>query len=345
MLERQSAEVRIIGLLKGAPGAVSGAFLSRELGMSRSAVWKHVEALRKAGYAIEAKPRAGYRLASKDFPFGAVELLSTVETDIIGSRALFFDSVDSTNTTALKLARDGAAEGTVVVADTQELGRGRIGREWVSPPGVNLHTSVILRPSILPPHAHMLTLLAAVAMAEVIEKVIKKRPTVKWPNDILVNERKVAGILLEMDSEIDRVHFVVVGIGVNINLDLEVLPLELQAGATSVSIETGCDYSRVEFATALYYTLEKWYKVVSDRGFGLDGFAPVVEAWRSYFAHEGKTLRVSSFDDSIEGICVGIDSDGALLLRRASGEIERIISGDVQLCRELPWNNECEEGE
>ncbi len=345
MLERSSAEVRIIELLKGATGPVSGALLSRELGMSRSAVWKHVEALRKAGYAIEAKPRAGYRLASKDFPFGAVELLSSVQTDTVGSQALFFDSVDSTNTEALRLARDGAVEGAVIVADTQKQGRGRVGRKWVSPPRVNLYTSIILRPSMLPPHAHMLTFLAAVAMAEVIEKVIKKRPTVKWPNDILVDGRKIAGILLEMDSEIDRVHFVVIGIGVNINLDIDLLPHELRIGATSVSIEAGSDYSRVEFATALYYALEKWYKIVSGLGFGLDGFAPVVEAWRSYFSHEGKTLRVSSFNDTIEGICVGIDSDGALLLRRPSGEVERIISGDVQLCRVEPWNNECEEGE
>jgi BirA family biotin operon repressor/biotin-[acetyl-CoA-carboxylase] ligase len=337
MLERQSAEVRILGLLKVAERAVSGALLSRELGMSRAAVWKHIEALRKAGYAIEAKPRVGYRLIpSGSFPFGAPELLISTETDFIGTHVAFFDSVESTNTEALALARGGAAEGTVVVADTQRQGRGRIGRTWVSPPGVNLYTSIILRPSISPPHAHMLTLLAAVALAEVIEEVIKKRPSVKWPNDILVDGRKIAGILLEMDSEIDRVHFVVMGIGVNINMDCALLPTELRTGATSVAAETGREYSRVEFAANLYYTLEKWYKVVSGLGGGLEGFAPVVTAWKSYFPYEGKRLCVSSFSDSTEGICVGIDPDGALLLRVASGKIERIISGDVQLCREAP---------
>jgi BirA family biotin operon repressor/biotin-[acetyl-CoA-carboxylase] ligase len=341
MLERQNAEVRIIDLLGRADGTVSGALLSRELGMSRAAVWKHIEALRRAGYAIEAKSRAGYRLISADAPpYGPIEILNSTVTDFIGARVAYFDTIESTNTEALALARAGAKEGTVVVADTQLQGRGRIGRTWVSPAAVNLYTSVILRPSISPPNAHMLTLLAAVALAEVVEEATGKRPSVKWPNDILVDGRKIAGILLEMDSEMDRVHFVVIGIGVNINMDCAALPAELRKGATSVAIErgeeAGGDYSRVEFAAKLYYALEKWYKIVSGSGAGLEGFGPVVEAWRSYFPHEGKRLRVVSFSNSVEGICVGIDFDGALLLQTAPGTVERIISGDVQLCREVP---------
>ncbi|MBE9527623.1 MAG: biotin--[acetyl-CoA-carboxylase] ligase [Proteobacteria bacterium] len=337
MLERQNAEVRIIDLLKRASGAVSGALLSRELGMSRAAVWKHIEVLRKAGYAIEAKPRAGYRLVStEEAPYGPIEFLNSTVTDFIGARIAYFDTVESTNTEALELARAGAEEGTVVVADTQLQGRGRIGRTWVSPAAVNLYTSVILRPAISPPNAHMLTLLAAVALAEVIEEATGKSVAVKWPNDILVEGRKIAGILLEMDSEIDRVHFVVIGIGVNINMDCALLPAELRTGATSVAVERGGNYSRVEFAANLYYALEKWYKIVSGSGAGLEGFAPVVEAWKGYFPYEGKRLRVVSFSDSTEGICVGIDFDGALLLQTAPGTVERIISGDVQLCREAP---------
>ncbi len=326
-------EVELIRLLKGSGrggGFVSGEELRRSLGISRSAVWKHVEGLRRAGYTIDAAPRKGYRLDMAVLPFNGIELASRAVPGAIGARVRFFESVGSTNTEAFELGHSGEPEGTVVVADAQRKGKGRIGRHWVSPPGVNLYTSILLRPRVLPMDAQKLTLLAAVAVAETVSGFLGRRPSVKWPNDILVGSKKLAGILLEMESEADRVKFVVVGIGVNLNMDLTLLDPALRPSVTSIMEETGKKVSRVEFATALYSSVRKWYNSAMEAGFDAAGFTPVMEAWRGYFGSEGKPVRVVSFDRIIEGVCEGIDPDGALLVRGPSGETVRVISGDVE---------------
>ena len=324
-------EVELVRLLKGSDGGfVSGEILRRSLGVSRSAVWKHVEGLRRAGYTIDAAPRKGYRLDLSRLPFNGIELASRAGPGSIGARVRFFESVDSTNTEAFELGRRGEPEGTVVVADTQRKGKGRIGRHWVSPPGVNLYTSILLRPAVLPMDAQKMTLLIAVAVAETVSAFLGRRPSLKWPNDILVGSKKLAGILLEMESEADRVKFVVAGIGVNINMDLDLADPALRPSVTSIMEETGSPVSRAEFATALYSSAQKWYNSAAEAGFDAEGFKPVVEAWRGYFTSEGKPVRVKSFDRIIEGVCEGIDPDGALLVRRPSGETERVISGDVE---------------
>ncbi len=330
MRERVDREVELIRLLKDSGFVfVSGELLRRSLGVTRSAVWKHIEALRRAGYTIDAAPRKGYRLDTSKLPFNGVEIASRAGTGRIGTRVSFSDEVDSTNTEALALGHSGEPEGTVVVADTQRMGKGRIGRHWVSPPGVNLYTSILLRPAVLPMDAQKLTLLTAVAVAETVSGFLGSRPSVKWPNDILVGSKKLAGILLEMESEADRVKFVVVGIGVNINMSVSQLDAQLRPSVTSIMEETGKKVSRVEFARALYSSIEKWYDLATEAGFDAGGFTPVVEAWRSYFVSEGKPVKVVSFDRVIEGICEGIDPDGALLVRGPSGKTERVISGDV----------------
>lgn len=320
----ESREADIIRLLRQHPGEyTSGAAISRELGVSRAAVWKHIEALRGAGYTIEAAPAKGYRLAGPA-PFGGVEISSTLDTDFVARELRFLDSTDSTNSRAFELGRSGAPEGAAVVADAQTGGRGRLGRSWVSPPGVNLYTSVVLRPPIAPQQAGELTFVAAVAAAEAIGEFTRTRPSVKWPNDILIDGRKAAGILLEMDSEADRVHFVVVGVGVNVNMDISDLPPEVRSKATTVREKAGGEVSRTRLAAVLYSKLEKWYKVYVKRG-----FAPVAEAWRGYFPSEGKPVRVEMFGRRVEGICMGIDASGALLVRTPGGEVERVVSGDM----------------
>jgi BirA family biotin operon repressor/biotin-[acetyl-CoA-carboxylase] ligase len=326
MRAKDAVEVEIIRVLKGgsgggaggsgggevAGGFVSGQSLSRSLGISRAAVWKHIEGLRKAGYSIEARPRKGYRLDPAKNPYNGVEISSALKTDLIGNRIYFYDKVESTNVTAFELGRSGEPEGAAVVADSQSGGKGRIGRRWLSPHGVNLYTSVILRPGIMPRDAQMLTFLSAVAVAATVERFIEKKPVVKWPNDVLVNGKKIAGILMEMDAESDRVNFIVAGIGVNIN-------------SASVMELTGGEVSRVEFIRALFSNLEKWYREAIS-----EGFSGVVDAWKGYFASEGKTIRVLSFGRDVEGVCLGIDKDGALLVKLRSGGIERVLSGDVQ---------------
>lgn len=315
-------EVEIIRLLKAGPGYTSGQLLSASLGISRTAVWKHIEALRKMGYAIEASPSKGYRLLEAR-PFNAVELQSLLAGRFFGRQVHFFDSLDSTNARAFELARKGAPEGAVVIAETQTKGKGRIGRKWESPAGLNLYLSVILRPSVAPQDAPGLTFALAVAAAEAVSAAGLK-PAVKWPNDILIGGRKTAGILLEMDSEPDRVHFVVAGIGVNLNEKKESFPEYIRNTATSLCEESGSTVDRSAFTARLLASMERWYGVYLS-----EGFVPVLDAWKGYFHSFGKPLKVTFFDRAVEGVCAGVDDTGALLLER-EGRIERVISGDVE---------------
>ncbi|MFQ5735501.1 MAG: biotin--[acetyl-CoA-carboxylase] ligase [Thermodesulfobacteriota bacterium] len=331
MVTREAAEVEIIRLLRAgllgpdAEGYTSGQRLSDGLGISRTAVWKHINSLKKMGFPIEASPSKGYRLRSGKSPFNPVEVASLLETGTIGRRIFFYPELASTNVKAFELGRGGEPEGTAVIADAQSRGKGRIGREWVSPPGVNLYTSIILRPEILPRDAYNLTFLLAVSVAEAVSSLCASGVTVKWPNDVLIGGRKAAGILLEMDSEADRVYFVVAGVGVNLNMDKGMFPARLRPLATSVAAGCGSDVDRAGFVRDLYSALEKWYKVYLG-----DGFAPVLKAWKGYFASEGKPVKVVSFNRVVTGICLGVGDDGALLVRTPCGTVERVISGDVE---------------
>lgn len=330
------AEVEIIRLLKSeAAGYVSGQALSTALGVSRTAVWKHIKNLRSMGYAITASPSKGYVLirplgAGAQDAFNRVEVSSILTTDIIGRKIFFYPETGSTNTRAFELGRRGEPEGAAVIADRQTAGKGRLGRKWASPPGVNFYTSVILRPKIPPEQAQRFALLMAVAAAEAVSGFSPKRVCVKWPNDILIDSKKVAGILMEMDAEPDRVNFIVAGVGVNINMTAADMPEEIRAVATSIREKSGKETPRAEFARALYSAMEKWYKV-----FLAEGFVPVVKAWRGYFDAEGRTVKVTAFDRVITGVCAGIDESGALLLRTPAGGLEKIISGDVETVRSL----------
>jgi BirA family biotin operon repressor/biotin-[acetyl-CoA-carboxylase] ligase len=327
MATRDDLEVKILKLLNagGGQGLISGGDLSAHLGISRTAVWKHIRALRALGFLIEAIPSRGYRLKKgrKD-PFNEVSILSAMGTDLIGRRVYFYDSVPSTNTRAFELGRTGEPEGAVVIADSQTMGKGRLGRSWISPPGVNLYTSVILRPDILPQNAHNLTFLSAVAVAEAVSGFCRKRPTLKWPNDVLIAGRKVSGILLELASEADKVNFVVAGIGVNINTRPGHLPPEIRDTAASIMDSSGSPVSRLRFAVNLYSKIEKWYKIYLRHG-----FPPVLQAWKGFFDMEGRTVSVHTIGRTIQGRCMGVDSDGSLLVKTASGPVQRIISGDM----------------
>lgn len=325
-MREKAPEVEIIRLLKGGAEYVSGQRLSEALGFSRAAVWKHIRALRKMGYSIEASPSKGYRLKGQA-PFNGVEIASMLTTEFIGKAVHFFDELDSTNIKAFEHGRGGAPEGTVVVADGQTKGKGRIGRRWESPHGLNLYASIILRPQVVPQGAQGLTFVAAVAAAEAVSSFGLK-PAVKWPNDILLNNRKTAGILLEMDSEPDRVHFVVVGIGVNLNISKDMMPDYIKNTATSMMAEKGAPIDRAAFTAGLLSSMERWYKVYLTQG-----FTPVLDEWKKYFDAQGKAVKVTFFDSQITGTCVGVDDTGALLVRKDSGEVEKVVSGDVEAVR------------
>jgi len=323
-------EGEILRLLKKNPDSyLSGQGLSSVLGISRTAVWKHIKNLMGLGYEIKASPARGYRLIQTFPPYNPLEITSGLKTSFIGKVLSYFHKIGSTNDRAYEMALKGAPEGSVVVADSQERGKGRIGRRWESPPGVNIYTSIILRPNIPPSSAPHLTLLGAVAVAETITQFLPKgvyhHLLVKWPNDILIDSKKVSGILTEMDSEMDRVNFIILGIGVNVNMTKEMLIEGLKPLATSLKEVTGREVSRVDFIHALYLNLERWYK-----RYLKEGFRPVKMTWQRFSGIEGRFIKVEGMGRVVEGIAIGIDENGALLVReRRRGKVVRVLAGDV----------------
>lgn len=242
----------------------------------------------------------------------------------LGNRIHYLEEVDSTNLFAADLADQGAPEGEIVIAETQMRGKGRLGRPWVSPPFMNLYLSVILRPALPPRHAPQLNLASAVAVAESVAAVAGVKPEIKWPNDVLVEGKKLAGILTESSCEGGRVRFVVVGIGVNINFAREAMPEAIRERATSLLIVTGRRVDRSKFAGQLIQSLDRCYGEFEERG-----FAFVQPRWESYFNLKGKKVRVESPGQPVRGRALGIDGEGALLVESESGEVERVIAGDV----------------
>lgn len=320
-------EQRLLGLLRRCDGGLlSGEKIGTVLSISRTAVWKHVKRLRDRGYRIDAVPARGYRLVAAPDALTVCELAPGLRTSRIGCRIICVRETESTNLLAFHLADEGAADGTVVIAETQTGGRGRLGRRWESPPGVNLYCSVIIRPPISPLHASQLTFLSAVAVSRAIENATPLRPCIKWPNDILVNGRKIAGLLNEMNAETDTIHCVVLGIGVNINMEKNQFPEGLRQPASSLSLESGAVVDRRDFTRSLLSALDTLYD-----GYLRNGFAVIRDEWLARSMITGKRVRVSFGEGTSVGEVAGIDMDGALLLRSGDGSCERVLAGDVTI--------------
>jgi len=316
----------ILKLLRESPSAfLSGEEISRRLKVSRTAVWKRMKRLRTLGYEIEASTRSGYRLIRSPDLLTPSEIKPILKTKWIGKTIHHFHTLDSTNSKAYQLALDGAEEGEVVVAESQEKGRGRLGRQWFSPPFLNLYLSVILRPKIPPHQASLITLMAAIATADAIQKFSGFLPLIKWPNDILLRNRKVAGLLNEINSEMDRIHFVILGIGINLNMDEKMFSKEIRTAATSLKREMGQTISRKAFLQSLLQELEKWYTI-----FMKQGSAFILKAWRDRAHLKGRRVKVTSFGETLGGIAVDVDSDGALILETADGKRKRVVAGDIE---------------
>ncbi len=325
-MSQESRQDQILKLFRSRPGVfVSGAEMSRVLGVSRTAVWKQIEQLRFLGYHIEAVTARGYRLHTSPDLLLPVELQVGLKTEVVGRELIYFAETDSTNDRAHELAKDGAAEGTVVVADAQQAGKGRLGRRWESPAGVNLYLSIILRPPIAPRHATQLTFLSAAAVARTITQVTGLTPTVKWPNDVLLEGRKVAGLLNELDAETERIRYLILGVGVNINMRQEQFPDDLRYPATSLALASGSEVSRLLFARTLLQQLDAFYGQ-----YRTQGFRPILQAWQEYFVLTGQLVEVDCQGRVVCGRVTGLDDDGALLLRLADGRQERVLAGDVR---------------
>ncbi len=315
----------ILRLLKDhSSGFLSGEEISRRLKVTRAAIWKRVRHLRALGYEIEASTRTGYRLIRSPDLLTPSEVKPSLRTKWMGRSIHHFHSMDSTNSMAYQLALQGAEEGEIVVAESQKKGRGRLGRKWFSPPLSNLYLSVILRPEIPPQQAPLITLMAAVATAGAIHKFSGLQPMIKWPNDILLRNRKVAGLLNEIHSEMDRIHFVILGIGVNLNMDEKMFSKEIRGLATSLKREMGQSISRKAFLQTLLEELEMWYET-----FLKEGASPILKAWRDKARIQGRPVKVTSFGEVLSGTAIDVDNDGALILETKAGERKRVVAGDV----------------
>ena len=305
---------------------VSGEQLAKQFNISRTAIWKHVNELRKMGYEIESHPHYGYALVKSTDLLVPEEINFDLPTNVIGKRIMHLAEVDSTQNIADKLARDGAEEGTCVIAEKQTSGRGRKARNWASPFKDGVYISIILRPNLKPLHIIQIPLIAGVALVKAIQKTTNLEPSIKWPNDIFLSGRKVAGILTEVNCDIDTVHYIVLGMGINVNTRKSSLPKEVKAIATSLSEECGHEVSRVDFLKNLLLELENVY---SD--FVANGFENTGKQWMAYNNTIGSLITVNDGQNVFEGKAVRIDEDGFLIIQTEDGLTQRIISADVSL--------------
>src|ERR1017187_545749 len=247
-----TTDAKILSALRANLNGVSGAQLAEQLGISRAAVWARIDELRQLDYDIAASPHFGYRLVSAPDALHADDLLARLgKTKVIGRDIRVFEQTTSTNDVVEKLARDGVKEGVVVFAESQTRGRGRLGRKWISPERKGLWFSILLRPDLRPQEATQLTVASATALRRAIQNETGLSPEIKWPNDILIGGKKVAGILTELSAEVDRVKHLILGIGVDVNLDAGELPAELRKTTTSLKIELGQPVSRSALAVAI----------------------------------------------------------------------------------------------
>jgi BirA family biotin operon repressor/biotin-[acetyl-CoA-carboxylase] ligase len=322
-----TTDAKILSALRVNPDGISGAELARQLGISRAAVWARIEDLRQVGFGIEAGPHFGYRLSGEPDALFADDLLVRLgKTRVVGRDIRVFEETTSTNDVIEKLARDGVKEGAVVFAEAQTGGRGRLGRKWLSPPRQGLWFSVLLRPALRPQEATQLTIASATALRRAIKTVTGRLPEIKWPNDLLLDGKKVVGILTEMSAEVDCVRYVILGIGVDVNQDAAEFPADLRRIATSLKLAAGRKISRAELAVEMLRELDADYARI-----GAGKFSQLADEWETGCATLGKNVSVQMGARKIRGCAEALDDDGALLVRTEHGHLERITGGDVTL--------------
>ena len=311
---------KIIDFLKKKQDYVSGDQISQRLGISRQALWKHIQELKDKGYEIEAVPHLGYKLMACADRLYEFEVSRELDTKFIGRKIYYFDALTSTMDEGVRLGLKQSPEGTVVLAESQTRGRGRLGRSWFSPKYKGIYLSLILRPKILPVNAPLLTLLAAVSICEAIKEAAGVSPQIKWPNDIFLANKKLGGILTELNAETDKINFLVIGIGLNVNNDKKALI----SGATSLKEHKNEDVNRISLLQNILRKIEVNYLLLQSKGGSL-----ILEKWREYSITLGKRVKVYCQKRHIEGEAVDIDIDGGLLVRKDSGVVEKVMAGDV----------------
>ncbi|MEH7109315.1 biotin--[acetyl-CoA-carboxylase] ligase [Bacillus sp. JJ1764] len=305
---------------------LSGQYLAELIGCSRTAVWKHIEELRKEGFELEAVRKKGYRIVKTPERITADEIRLGLVTEFIGKNIYYQETVDSTQKIANQLASSDSPEGTVVIAEEQKSGKGRMNRKWHSPKYTGIWMSLILRPNIQLIKAPQLTLLTAVAIVQAIEETTGIVPEIKWPNDLLVNGKKITGILTELQAEADRIHSIIIGMGINVNQKKEDFPEDIQKIASSLYIEKGETVSRANLIRNICKHFEKLYIIYLNQG-----FLPIKILWESYAVSIGRTIRARTITNVIEGKALGITDEGVLKLEDSSGTIHHVYSADIEI--------------
>ncbi len=313
-------------LLENEQEYISGEKISNFLGCSRTAIWKQMEELRRSGYIVEAVPRKGYRIVQRPNAITPREIKVHLDTKIIGREITYKESLTSTQDLAHRLAQEGVEEGHVVIADEQKKGKGRLGREWYSPIGTSIYMSIILKPKIPPQQAPQLTLLAAVGVVQGIKRATGLDCDIKWPNDVLINGKKVVGILTEMQSEPDAVHSVIIGIGINVNQSSEQFPSAIRDIATSLAVESKKDQNRSEIIRCIFQEIEKLYNLYLEFGFSV-----IKPLWESYAVSLGRQIKARTVNNVLVGLAKGITDEGVLLLEDDFGKTHHIYSADIEI--------------
>lgn len=312
-------------MLRESDSYVSGQELCERLGVSRTAVWKAVNRLKEEGYQVEAVRNRGYHIIESPDILTKEELSSMIDTEWAGQTVYYFDQIDSTNIRAKQLGEGGVPHGTLIVAGQQNAGRGRRGRTWESPPGVSIYMSIVLRPEMSPVKAPMLTLVMALSAADSLKEYTGLDVQIKWPNDVVLNGKKLVGILTEMSTEMDYINHVVIGVGINVNT--ERLPEELEEKATSLRLETGRIIRRSEIIASIMKRFEENYQLFMET----QGLRQMQEKYNSLLINREKEVRILGAKEEYTAYALGINEKGELLVRRDNGKIETVLAGEVSV--------------
>lgn len=304
---------------------VSGEQLASELSVSRTAIWRHIKVLKAEGYMIDSSTNLGYSLIETPDTLAPGEIKAGLRTKVIGKEIKYFKETESTNIIAHKIAAS-VNEGTLVIAESQTAGRGRLGRKWISPEG-GIWLSIILKPRIQPLHAPQITFLAGVSVARTIRS-LGLPAKIKWPNDILINGKKVCGVLTEIRAEADLIDYLIIGIGIDANVDTESFPDDIRDSSTSLKKEKGEKIDRAGFVRKLLEEFDELYLK-----FQKEGFKPILEEWRNMSATIGEWVKITTQAHTIYGEATGVDNEGALILETAEGHLEKIVAGSCEHLR------------
>jgi BirA family biotin operon repressor/biotin-[acetyl-CoA-carboxylase] ligase len=316
---------KVLEILERAEGPLSGETISNELGITRSAVWKHINELRMMGYDISSSQKEGYRLAHPSSKLLPYEIHKKLQTRFIGKKIRYFENTPSTIWVGKQLCSEGDVEkmhGMVIIAEEQTGGVGRMGRAWVSPSG-GIWMTIVLKPHVPIDHIFMITMAGSIAVARAIRKEFNLGALIKWPNDIFIGNKKVAGLLLELSAESDVVHHCLLSIGIDVNVPISDFAPELQQQITSISAEVGHEVDRASFLARILKEFESHYLLIES-----GEYDSIIQEWKSISCTLENKVQIRTLKNSFEGEAVDIDEFGALIIRKPNGKLERVIAGD-----------------